>query len=286
MTTFKTLLKQHAATLYFILTFAITWGCMALVAGPGGFPLTGERFEAVAPLVYTAMLVGPSAAAILLTALIDGRVGFRELGSRLLKWRVGGRWYAVALLATPLLATLVLLVLSLYSPEFLPAIFTTDEKATLLLTGIGVGLAVGFFEELGWIGFVVPHMRTRYSVLASGLIVGFLWGVWHFPPFWEADTFSGAFPLLLLIVRLFAWLPPYRVLMVWVYDHTDSLLVAILMHASLDASMLILPAMTLTGRSLVTWILAWSLALWVCVAVLALATSKQTTRQTIREQAR
>src|SRR5215204_2712418 len=91
------------------------------------------------------------------------------------RWRVGARWYAVALLSAPLLATAVSLALSLTSPEFLPGIFTSDDKATLLLFGIAGAIMVGIFEELGWTGFAVPALRLRHGVLSTGLIVGVLW---------------------------------------------------------------------------------------------------------------
>lgn len=279
----NTFIQKHAALLFFVLTFAITWGFMALMAGPEGFPLSEEQLEAMGPMVYVGMLVGPSISALLLTALASGREGFRQLRKQLFKVRVNIRWYAVALLATPLLATVILFVLSLFSPDFTPAIFATEDKTILLITGIMVGLFVGIFEEIGWIGFVVPRMRQRYSVLATGLIVGLLWGAWHFPPFWESDTFSGGYPLFLLLVRLFAWLPPYRVLMVWFYERTDSLFLTILMHASLDFTMLVLPSAELTGSSLITWILAWSAALWVLVGIIALA-KKPVSRQALQEQ--
>jgi len=282
MKTEKTFIKRNSVLLYFVLTFAITWGCMALLAGPTGFPLSDEQLEAMGPLVYVGMLIGPSLTGILLTGLEAGKAGFCELRTQLFKWRVGIQWYAVALLATPLLATCVLLALSLLSSEFLPGIFASDDKASLLLTGIGVGLFVGLFEEIGWIGFIVPRMRRRYSVLASGIIVGVLWGAWHFPPFWEGDTFSGVFPLFLLIVRLFAWLPPYRVLMVWVYDRTGSLFITILMHASLDFTMLVLPSAALSGSNLVIWIIVWSIVLWGLVTVIS--KGKLTTQQLFREQ--
>jgi hypothetical protein len=86
------------------------------------------------------LLVGPSVAGILLTGLVYGRAGLRNLLTRMTRWRVGARWYAVALLTAPLLVTVVLFALSLTSPVFLPGIFTTDDKATLLLVGIAVGL--------------------------------------------------------------------------------------------------------------------------------------------------
>jgi len=282
MKTEKSFIKRNSVLLYFILTFAITWGCMALLASPTGFPLTEEQLEAMGPLVYVGMLIGPCVTGILLTGLEAGKAGFRELRTQLFRWRVGLHWYAVALLATPLLATCILLVLSLSSSEFLPGIFTTDDKASLLIMGVGVGLFVGLFEEIGWIGFIVPRMRQRYSVLTTGIIVGVLWGAWHFPPFWESNTFSGAFPLFLLIVRLFAWLPPYRVLLVWVYDRTESLLITILMHASLDFTMLVLPSTTLSGNYLVSWIMVWSIVLWGLVALIS--KHNPATRQISRAQ--
>lgn len=262
----KAFMNRHSVTIYFALAFTLTWGCMALVIGPGGFPLTAEQFEAMGPLVYTTMLVGPSAAGILMTALVDGKAGFRELLSRLFKWQVGIRWYAVALLTAPLLAMVVLLVLSLFSPAFLPALFTADDKLALLLTGIVAGLAVGFFEELGWTGFAIPRMKQRHSILITGIIVGLLWGAWHFPPFWESDSFSGVLPLALLLARLFSWLPPYRILMVWLYDRTESLLIVMLMHASLVFSTLSLPSMELSGMNLLIWLLVWAAVLWIAVA--------------------
>jgi len=266
MTSIRSLVERHAAAIYFLLTFAISWGCMAVMIRPYGFPLTSEQSEAVGPLLYVGMLVGPSVAGLLLPGLVDGKAGYRELLGRLTKWRVGIRWYAAALLGAPLLATAVLLALSLFSPEFTPALLTVDDKAGLLVMGVGVGLMVGVFEEMGWTGFVVPRMRRRYGVRATGLIVGLLWGAWHFPPFWETTSFSGALPLAVLLVRLFAWLPPFRVLMVWVHDQPGSLSVTMLMHASLVFATLTIPSMSLSGVNLLIWLTAWGAALWVVVA--------------------
>jgi len=272
MTTIKAFIKKHPVLTYFALTFAISWGGILMVIGPGGILGTKEVSEGLMPFVYLATLLGPSLAGILLTGLVDGRAGFRELLSRLLRWRVGARWYAVALLTAPLLITATLFVLSLTSPVFLPVIVTTDDKVSLLLTGIVMGLVVGFFEELGWTGFAVPRLRLRYGGLTTGLIVGLLWGAWHFPLFSGSVSSSGALPpALYLSVLLFSFLPAYRVLMVWVYDRTGSLLVAMLMHAPLAASQMILIPPAITGVQVVTYDLVFAAALWVFVAAVAVA---------------
>lgn len=285
MSTFRDFIKKQAVLAYFILTFVFTWGCMAIVAGPGGFPITEEQFETNGALVYVAMLVGPSAAGILSVSFSAGVKGLRELWSRLTRWRVSIRWYAVALLAAPLLITMVLLALSLISSEFQPAIFTSDSRLALVLSAVTAGLVVGLFEELGWTGFAVPSLKRRFGVVTTGLIVGLIWGAWHFPPFWKTDTFSAPFPLILLLGQLFSWLPPFRILMVWVYERTESLLVTVLMHASLMASLSALVPGELSGTNLLTWILTWAAVLWTVVAVIAIASDRRLSRQALREEA-
>jgi membrane protease YdiL (CAAX protease family) len=95
----------------------------------------------------------------------------------LLRWWVGARWYALALLAAPLMYVALAFALSLTSAEFLPGILITSDRSALLLIGFGyVLLGGGFLEELGWTGFAVPRLRQGYGVLRTGLIVGLLWG--------------------------------------------------------------------------------------------------------------
>jgi len=260
--------NKYAAMIYFVLTFIITWGSIFLVVGSFKLPFTKEQIEAAGPLVYVGMLIGPSAAGILMIGLVEGRAGYRTLFSRLGKWRVGFRWYAVALLTVPLLILTILYLLSRTSPEFLPAIGAAEDKVSLVVTGVVMGLAVGFFEELGWTGFVVPRLRQRYSLLAVGLIVGLLWGAWHYPPFSPSGSDAESLPpAVYLSVLLFSFLPAYRVLLVWIYDRTQSLLLVVLMHAPLSASQLILIPPTISGTKLVAYDLIFGAALWVLAAV-------------------
>ena len=282
MTDTKTFVVRHPVVTYFVLTFLISWGGILVVLGPGAFTGATVPTEALLPLVFLAMFAGPSVAGILMTGLVDGKAGFHDLRSRLLKWRVGVRWYVVALLTAPLVATAVLLPLSFSFAGFLPALFASDDKASLLVFGLAAGLMTGLCEELGWTGFVIPRLRRRYGVLTTGLIVGLLWGAWHFPLFSGGDL-SGALPLaLFLSVQLFSFLAAYRVLMVWVYDRTRSLPVAMLMHASLTASTLILQPIDVTGMRVVTYDLILTAAFWLLIAALAMANGRQLARAPLR----
>jgi CAAX protease family protein len=289
LTTIKAFVKSHPLLSFFVLAFAISWGAILIAVGlgPGGFSATPQQFKMAVPYAVPAMLLGPSVAGILMTGLLYGRAGFRELVSRLFRWRFGARWYAVALLTAPLVFITVFLGLSLISPEFLPRILITDDKVSLVLIGIAIGLPVGIFEEVGWTGFAIPTMRLRYGVLATGLLVGVLWQAWHLlQGYWASGVTSGGISLALwmstwLLGALVGQLVAYRVLMVWVYDRTGSLLLAMLMHASLVAATFILFPPLAVGANLISGF-ACAAGLWIVVGVVALANHGHLSRQQLR----
>jgi membrane protease YdiL (CAAX protease family) len=276
-----TLVKRHPLISYFALTFAISWGGILALTALGGL-LSANQFS---PLLYLAALAGPSSAGLAMTALVGGQAGLRELGSRLLAWRAGAQWYVAALLIAPISLLAALFALSLTSPLFLPGIVTTDDKVSLLATGLVAGLMTGICEELGWTGFAIPHLRMRYGMVAGGLILGVLWGAWHFPLFVGSGASTVLLPAALsLSVLLFSFLPPVRILMVWVYDRSGSLPLAMLMHASLTASTLILQPVA-TSAAAVRYDLVWAALLWGLVGAVALINRGHLSQQPQQPQA-
>jgi membrane protease YdiL (CAAX protease family) len=192
----------------------------------------------------------------------------------------------VALLTAPLVLAASLIALSLISPGFLPSIFATDDEVPLLLMGIISGVMVGICEELGWTGFALPRLRLRYRILTTGLIMGLLWGAWHIAS--HAVLASGAYsaplsPALYVVARglalLLGPLLAFRVLMVWVYDRTQSLLVAMLMHFSYTASTIILEPLAISGASLLIYDLVLAAIVWAVVATVTVVNGGQLSRQ-------
>jgi membrane protease YdiL (CAAX protease family) len=277
-TTMTTLIRRHPVASYFLLAIIVSWGGILAIVLPGPIPAPASDAERQFPAVYLAMLAGPTLAALAVIAFVDGRAGFRELGKRLLAWRADARWYAAALLVAPVAVAMTAALLSRFSDVFIPAILAgrTDTAGpmrassllTFVTTGVAIGAGAGFFEELGWTGVAVPRMLRRHGILWTGVGAGLVWGAWHFLAIWwgSADAF-GSIPVpLYLVVTLFAFLPPYRVLMAWVYRNTQSLLIGVLMHASLTTSMVVLgPAVS--GADLLVYDLVFGLGLWIIAAV-------------------
>jgi membrane protease YdiL (CAAX protease family) len=153
-----------------------------------------------------------------------------------------------------------------------------------------VGLVGAFVEELGWTGFVVPRLRRSHGVVTTGLVVGVLWATWHLlQVIWTASASSGEVPptVFVTVGFLSTYLLPYRVLMVWVYDHTESLLVAMLMHASLIASSIsgfgLVPP-TISGIPFLLMFLVFAAVLWAVVVTVAVASEGQFARPALRRR--
>jgi len=274
MSMLPSVLKRHLVGTYFALVLAISWTGLLRVGGQG--LVNGSSWQtdpSFLPAVQT-MLLGPPVAGILCTLLFSGTAGLRDLLARLVRWRVHPRWYAVALLSAPILQGGVLMALSLITPVYLPAIVNASDKAGLLQQAVIYGLVGGLVEELGWTGFAIPRLRERHGLLATGTIVGVVWGLWHLlQMWWVGSTSFNEVPAGIFLPTYFltaiAALTAYRVLMVWVYDRTASLLVALLMHGSYILSTLFVLAPPTTGMPFLVYSGAFLLVLWLAVAVVA-----------------
>ena len=285
------ILRRYPATSYFVLAFAISWGGVLAAIGGGDIPATPDVAHARFALVYLAMLVGPPVAGITLTLATGRRIALRDYGARLVKWRVAPVWYAVALLTAPIVTVAALLLLAPLAGAtmtFVPGMvaageacaagpIATGSRLSFVLIGLAVGAGAGVFEELVWTGFAVPTLRTRFSPMRTGVIVGLLWGAWHaLAVYWGSASSFGSVPVgLFMLVALFSFLPPYRVLMVRVYERTHSTLVGIVMHASLTATMLLVGP-DVAGTASVLYNVVFASLLWVAVALLALAGRRST----------
>lgn len=286
MTAIEALIIKHPVATYFALTFTISWGgVLWVIGGPGGISGTTAHDDPLFPFAVLAMIVGPSVAGILLTGLRHGMAGFRELRARLSDWQIDVRLLALTLLAAPALAIAASLALLAFSPEFIPRIAVADHKASLLLFALAVALAAGLVEEMGWTGFAVPELRRRYGVVTTGLIVGMMWSAWHvLVVVWGIGSRAGSIPLaLFVLLDGFAVLPAFRVFMVWVYDRTGSLPIAMVMHVGLTVSTLILWPVT-AGASLLTYDFVVATAVWMVVALLTLVSSRPFTRSPLRRR--
>lgn len=183
----------------------------------------------------------PTVVALFLIYRERGRRGVRRVLGRLVRWRFGLRWYAVAVFGIPAVVGLaagvhVALGGTVPSPTF-PVDLPGDGEYLLLPVVYLVNVVVGgpLAEEVGWRGHLQPLLARRLGVLPAGLGVGLVWGLWHLPFFVlpGGEAIVGGLPVEWFVPLVTGW----SVLFAWVVNRTGSLLPAVLCHASMNTTL-------------------------------------------------
>jgi membrane protease YdiL (CAAX protease family) len=222
-------LRRHPLLFFVVIAYAVSWAYVLpfLVL----FPLP-DVVGRTTPGSF-----GPTVAALIMTAVLAGKPGLRQLLRRCVLWRVNAVWYLFTFLGVP-----AIYVVGVLLAPGAAASFTAPPPTfwllypVLFLAGMVLGGPLG--EESGWRGFALPRLQERWGPLAASVIVGLLWAAWHAPqylrPEWAAVNGGltpggvGVFALGLVL---------FSVIVTWVFNHTrGTVLVAILLHASLNAS--------------------------------------------------
>ncbi len=230
------IVERRPLLAFFGLAYGLSWAVWVPTAVASQRGLLADRV----PLLILPGAFGPFLAALLVTALGQGRIGVRAWLGRLLRWRVGLHWYGVALLGPFALAFAALglarlLGLSSVPPTGGAPIGLPDLPWYALVPLLVVGTLLGgpLPEEPGWRGYALPLLQARWSALAASLLLGALWAVWHAPLFWMV----GAPQEHLSLPAFFLAALPLSVLFTWVYNNTrGSVLLGVLFHAAFNTS--------------------------------------------------
>ena len=232
--TFKRWVKEHRLVVYFVTAFGISWILwIPLVASAHGLLGGGNAFS------YFHLLgsLGPLLAAVLVTGIAGGAAGLRELGARMIKWRVGLLWWALALFGPAALYGLSAVLLRLFSGVWpdMSQFGQTDEypQLGLMLFWIVNIAFYGFGEETGWRGFALPRLQRTHSALVASLVLSAFWALWHVPLFFALPTFmnmgiGGTIGWVMFMVT-------GSIVLTWLYNSTrGSILILAVFHGTLD----------------------------------------------------
>ena len=169
-------------------------------------------------------------------------------------------WYVIAAGIYPAIVAIGNLIsASLGQPT--PAMRATGTWYWLVLDVVLWFLAVllggGGLEEPGWRGFALPQFQRHYSPLLSSLILAPIWAFWHWPMFWLGYYDGGLLGVFFYILGLL----PIDILLTAIFNLTEgSILVAMLLHASINTTPVFMPASTIAASIWMLIILV--VALW------------------------
>ena len=225
-------LKRHALVGYFILAFAFSWSI--------GLPLVAMRqgwIEAKIPYsIHYLISFGPMLAAIIMTAITNGKEGLGELWRRITRWRVPWPYAAFAILSPVALFIIAAVIVRITQGEW-PDLRLLGQVNYLPYLGWGVLplwlVTFGFGEEIGWRGFALPRLQKTMSVSKATLVLGVLWMLWHVPPFLYHETYLGMGWMMLpaFVIGVLCG----AVLFTWLYNGTGgSVLMVAIWHTLFD----------------------------------------------------
>jgi membrane protease YdiL (CAAX protease family) len=220
----RSFLTRHPLSSFFVLAIALPWICAPLADAIfySGLP---TLLAIALALPFEILVASPLVAALILTAVIGGRSAVTGLLRGFLRWRVGWRWYVVALALPPALAI---------TPAYLNMLWGAPAPSTALFGSATAMLGVFALrlvnpwdgpgsEELGWRGYALPRLQQRYSPLTANLILAGVVVTWHLRLVVEGDL-----PVIALIGTFAA-----TILFGWLYNGTSaSLLLVYLFHAT------------------------------------------------------
>jgi len=236
--------KRHPIITFFVLTFVLSWWTIPLyIVGLSPSPL----------------FPGPLLAALIVIPITQGWAGLKELGSRMIRWRVRWYWYAVAL-GIPLTIAAVAWALNVALGAPAPSLATLPPlTAVLMVFGIKLinPLNGPMGEEPGWRGVALPGLQgSGYSPLVATLILAPLVALWHVPL-----VFAHQIPPVGLLGPI-----AFAFVATWVFNHTGgSVFMTLVMHAA-EGTLAMLAGAVFVSAALAQ--LSWVyVAVWFVVAI-------------------
>ena len=204
------LVQRHPVVTFFVLTFVIGWGLIPI-----------WTFQAGSPFI----------AALIVIPLTQGVAGLKELGLRIIRWRVRWYWYVVAI-GVPLAVIGLTVGLNVALGASAPSMVQYSSVSTILLmfairlVNPGDG-ALG--EEPGWRGVALPGLQSTLSPLVSTLILGVVVTVWHVPLlFLEEGLLRPS-----IIVGFLLGTMAVTFFYTWLFNHTGgSVFMSIVSHSA------------------------------------------------------
>jgi uncharacterized protein len=223
-------IKRNPLISMYVIMFSLAWSVMIPQS------LYSQGILATRIPEFLEILIGwsPAIASILVTAVIAGRAGVRELLGRFLVWRVGLRWYLVGVF---LLAFIILGGIGLHTVfggamPVIPAADTPLWQTVLIFLFL---VLLGFLfntEEVAWRGFALPRLQVRYGALVAAILITIPEVMLHLPLFWIKDSFIHSVGV--------DWFSAFSVAAVFIYVYVfnrtkGSLIIVTLLHASQNA---------------------------------------------------
>lgn len=241
----KSKIKNNSKPLiiFFGIAFTIAWLLMGIgVASNYGLFTINFPFE---PFIIIGSWVPNLAAFIVLAWIIKRKGGINQLFKGWLKFKVAPIWYIIIL--SPIFFAFITIGIYGLVYGYYPTTEVFTDPLALVAIIIMSTITGAMGEELGWRGFALPWLQTRYNALTSSIILGTLWSVWHLPLWFTGIGFETIPFWAYAIIGI-----SFTIMLTWICNSTrGSLVMATLFHLTLNISVNMIESEALTVQSIV-----------------------------------
>jgi membrane protease YdiL (CAAX protease family) len=225
---------------FFLITFFISWASWFFAIYASWQP---SLQYLLFPLILGGMS-GPTISAFIMLIRSKNKSLWSDFFQRLSFKMVKIRFIPIALLLIPCLVLLAIansLFFGFSSQQF-SLTFPLDQALqgmNFLALLIAVFLSCSL-EEIGWRGYGIDSLNSRFNLWKTSLVFAAIWSLWHVPAFFikngyfEKEVLSLGF---MYVATYFLSLFPIALLINWLYiKNNRSILIAILFHAIMNLS--------------------------------------------------
>jgi len=168
----------------------------------------------------------PLISVITICYIIGGEKSVRDL-FRKLRWKgYKHKWFFLSTWSFSIIGFSALLLRFFYD-GFFPPFEDFGPIDQMLLYSIPLFLFPGITEEFAWRGFLQSRLQERFQAFYACVIVGLVWGSWHYPDFllgnWETNLSSQ--------LSFFAFIIAASIYIGWLFIQTgENVFIAMLAH--------------------------------------------------------
>lgn len=248
---------------FFLITFFISWTCAAFAIYASWNPAFAHL---LAPLFLVA-LSGPMLSAFIMLFKSHNSQLWKDFFHRLRPRSLKTKFVPIILLLFPC-AILLAFIMSLFFEQPIQQLsFISGDvgnKGINLLAMVGMASLSGPFEEIGWRGYGMDSLLSKWSLIKASLLFSAIWSLFHVPAFFinglQAEFWNkGLFQIFLYFTTLFF----LTIIINWLYmKNNRSILAAILFHSIADM------CLALFHITPVTWFLLWGILFLISLEII------------------
>ncbi|UYX54759.1 CPBP family intramembrane metalloprotease [Bacillus thuringiensis] len=234
-------LESYPLTSFFIMAYVFSWVVLIpFILSQWGILPKSKAFDI---FFYANVFAGPMLAAYIMFRTIEGKESWKKVRKSILSIKVDLKWYLFTLIVIPAVLFLGMVIVNGGIPTFHS--LNAEFFVTYLISFVAIFFLGGPFpEEIGWRGFALPRLQSKFGPLKGTLLLSVLWAFWHLPHFLTAAQRGGPssdLSILYIHLPIFILLClPISIILTWVYNcHHGNLFILMLVHASVNTFSLV-----------------------------------------------